>query len=118
MAQIRRLGLPVILLVGLLVLVLPAVAAPESLALRKVRIIDFAFQPATRHAILGDTIGWKNFGAVSHTTTSDTGVWDSGIMASGAVFGWTPEATGTYPYHCILHPDMTGVIIVHPPPTQ
>lgn len=118
MARTHKLLLLVMLLVGLLALVLPAMAAPDSLALRKIRIADNFFSPGTRHAILGDTIGWKNLGAVSHTTTSDTAAWDSGIMAPGAVFGWTPTATGTYTYHCIIHPTMTGTVIVHPPPTE
>ncbi len=114
MTRTRKLLLLVILLVGLLALVLPAVAAPDSLALRKIRIADNVFSPTTRHAILGDTIGWKNFGLATHTTTSDTGVWDSGFIAPGAVFSWTPTAVGTYTYHCTIHTFMTGTVIVHP----
>lgn len=54
-------------------------AAPQ--AITKVKIVDFAFQPATVTVTAGTTVGWKNFGAVSHTSTSNDGRWNSGTSA-------------------------------------
>src|SRR5439155_3721941 len=60
----------------------------------------------------GSTINWWNEGPSAHTTTSDTGVWDSGNVNPGGTFQFTFYSPGTYPYHCNLHPGMTGTIVV------
>lgn len=38
--------------------------------------------------------------------------FDSGNLASGDSFSWTPEEPGTYGYHCTYHSSMTGTITV------
>lgn len=38
--------------------------------------------------------------------------FDSGNLASGDSFSWTPEEPGTYGYHCTYHSGMTGTITV------
>jgi plastocyanin len=50
--------------------------------------------------------------AVAHTVTSDTGVWDSGTLATGQSYSHTFDQPGTYPYHCAIHPFMKATIIV------
>jgi hypothetical protein len=47
-----------------------------------------------------------------HTVTSDTGVFASGDLLSGGLFAWTFNAVGAYPYHCTVHPGMTGQVDV------
>jgi len=60
----------------------------------------------------GTTVTWKNEDDTSHTTTSDTpGIWDSGIFNTGKSYSVTFNSTGTYTYHCNVHP-MTGTIEV------
>lgn len=44
--------------------------------------------------------------------TAQDPAFDSGNLASGDRFSWTPEAPGTYSYHCTYHPGMTGTITV------
>jgi plastocyanin len=83
-------------------------AAPPS-----VSIVDFAFTPGTLTIPVGTTVTWTNKGAVNHTTTSDTGLWDSGLLAPGATFSFTFSSAGTFPYHCNVHFMMTGTIVVH-----
>lgn len=39
--------------------------------------------------------------------------FDSGNLASGDSFSWTPEEPGTYGYHCAYHSSMTGTITVN-----
>ena len=71
-----------------------------------------------RNGDVGTTGGAYGSGATSgttHTITSDTqGLFDSGSLAPGATFEHTFTAAGTYPYHCSIHPTMTGVIVVNP----
>jgi hypothetical protein len=34
------------------------------------------------------------------------------VLATGDAMGWTFEQPGIYPYSCMIHPGMTGAIIV------
>ncbi len=82
-----------------------------------VSIVDFSFNPQSIEIDVGTTVRWTNNDAVPHTTTSNTGVWDSGNMASGETFSFTFKNTGTFGYFCEIHPSMTGTIeVVMPTP--
>lgn len=59
----------------------------------------------------GTTVTWVNKDDTAHTTTSNSGLWNSGVMAVGSSFSYTFSTAGTYPYHCNIHP-MTGTIEV------
>jgi hypothetical protein len=61
----------------------------------------------------GTQVIWKNDDNTQHTTTSDTGIWDSGIMNPGQSFSFTFTNPGTYSYFCNVHP-MVGVVVVVP----
>ncbi|MGD2070172.1 MAG: plastocyanin/azurin family copper-binding protein [Gemmatimonadota bacterium] len=81
-----------------------------------VGIRDFSFHPAVRTVPPGTTVTWVNCepsGIASHTTTSDDGVWDSGLLApGGATYSRTFDEVGSFPYHCTPHPFMTGEVRV------
>jgi len=77
-----------------------------------VTIVDFAFQPASVEVQAGTTVTWTNSGAATHTVTADNGAFDSGQLASGATFSQTFDTAGTFTYHCEIHPQMTGTIVV------
>jgi hypothetical protein len=79
---------------------------------RFVFMTDNNYQPQTVTITVGSTIRWMNEGPSQHTTTSDTGVWDSGILNPGFGFQFMFNTPGTYPYHCTLHPGMIGTILV------
>ncbi len=70
----------------------------------------------------GDTVTWTNNSTVAsgipHTSTSDTGVWDSGTLNPGQSFSHTFAAAGTFPYHCDFHQNigMVGTITVNAAP--
>jgi len=83
-------------------------AAPGIVA---VRIVDFAFDPATVTTPVGTTVLWTNTG-VEHTTTSSDNVWGSEVLERGDTFRYQFTRPGTYPYICGLHPDMQATIIV------
>ena len=60
----------------------------------------------------GGTITWMNNDAITHTATSDTGVWDSGNLGPGASFSKTFQNAGTFTYKCTIHPGMVGTVNV------
>lgn len=76
-----------------------------------VTIQDFSFAPAAVTIKAGTTVQWTNHGPSAHTTTSDSGVWDSGILnapgsggGAGGTFKFTFTQAGTFSYHCTNHP--------------
>lgn len=84
-----------------------------------VLIKSMAFTPSTITVAAGTTITWTNNDSVSHTVTSDTGLFDSGSMSStgasgsGGSYSYTFTTAGSFPYHCTIHPSMTGTVIVN-----
>jgi cellulose 1,4-beta-cellobiosidase len=78
-----------------------------------VQIVDFAFQPASLTVNQGATVTWRNAGAATHTTTSDTNLWNSGNLTPGQTFAFTFTTAGTFTYHCNIHTTMTGTITVN-----
>ncbi len=77
-----------------------------------VTIVDFAFQPRLVSVPAGGTVTWQNNGAAPHTVTSNTGTFDSGTIGSGGSFSTTFSNPGMYMYHCEIHPNMMGAVMV------
>src|SRR6266550_1533266 len=105
---------------GLLALPLVAFAATSA-----VNIQNSAFAPAATTIKVGDTVTWTNRDAFSHTSTSDAGAWDTGVITAGASRSFTFTSAGTFAYHCSIHSFMKGTVVVQavstpqptPPPT-
>jgi plastocyanin len=91
-----------------------AVACPLSgqAAVANVSIGDDFFNPTSSKINVNDQIKWTWTGSISHSTTSNTGLWDSGLNGNGFTFSRTFTAAGSFPYHCTLHGFMTGTITV------
>ena len=79
----------------------------------EVLIQNYAFDPATITVSANTTVTWTNNDAVSHTVTSDNGLFDSGMMNTGKTFSHLFSTPGSYPYHCTIHSYMTGTVIVN-----
>ncbi|HEY8115829.1 MAG TPA: cupredoxin domain-containing protein [Actinomycetota bacterium] len=101
-----------------LVLLAPAVGAHErggessgATLVARVRVIDFGFRPRTLMIARGTVVRWVNRGARTHTTTSNTGLWNH-RLAPGETFRRRFRRMGTFAYHCSIHPQMTGTITV------
>ena len=75
-------------------------------------ISNFAFDPADLTVKVGQTVTWTNNDPFAHRLVGDKGEFDSGTMAGGATFSFTFKSTGTFTYHCTIHPSMTGTVIV------
>lgn len=90
----------------------PAVVALPR-ASSGVTIASLAFAPSALTVAAGDSVVWTNTDPQVHTTTSNTGVWDSGGLNSNQSYTFTFSTPGTYAYHCSIHSFMTGSITVN-----
>jgi len=95
----------------------------EASAVNAVSMGDNFFQPVGMTVPAGTTVQWRNDGVLPHTVTSDTGAartFDSGILRTGGTYSLTFDAPGSFAYHCDVHPEMTGAVVVEaaaaPPP--
>ncbi len=69
---------------------------------------------------VGGEVTWSNDDSAAHTVTSGTaadgpdGYWDSSLFMAGTTFSvvFDDFEPGTYPYFCMVHPWMTGVVVV------
>jgi len=77
-----------------------------------VSIKDFAFNPATITAKVGQTITFTNQDTTDHTATVSGGACTTGHITPGSASGLTFSAPGTYAFACAIHPSMTGTITV------
>jgi plastocyanin/DNA-binding beta-propeller fold protein YncE len=73
-----------------------------------------SFRPHTLVLATGATVTWHNDDDMPHALTSNEGWFESGEMAAGDSFVQQFDRPGTFRYHCSLHPDMEGVVIVLP----
>jgi hypothetical protein len=80
-----------------------------------ISIIDYAFSPPAVTLNVDDQVVWTWAGAANHSSTSDTALWNSGILGPGSSFTNAFLAAGDYPYHCTAHPFMTASITVVSP---
>lgn len=75
-------------------------------------IKDFSFNPGEIRIQAGTTVIWTNQDNASHTVTADDGNFDSGLIPAGEAYEFAFTTPGTFSYHCTVHPDMKGVIVV------
>jgi plastocyanin len=80
-------------------------------------LTDSAFQPDPVNVSILSTVTWTNNDAQPHTATSGEnaapdGIFDSGILVAHKSFSHTFAEAGEYPYYCMLHPNMVGIVRV------
>ena len=88
----------------------PAVIAKVSITTNKKGV--FTFKPKSVTIAVGTTVKWTNNTTVAHTVTSDTGIFNSGIINPGGTFSFKFTKKGTFGYHCSIHPFMMATITV------
>src|SRR5947207_11213532 len=79
----------------------------------------FFFTPPSVTIHPGDTVKWT-WSSTGHSSTSGTpghpsGLWDSGVLAQGAMFTHTFNTVGSFPYYCTPHGaccNMVGTVTV------
>ena len=76
------------------------------------------FIPATVTIGVGGMVTFANNDAAAHTSTAGTpadgpsGAWDSSLVMMGSAYTTPALDAGEYPYFCMVHPWMTGLVIV------
>ena len=79
----------------------------------KITIQATQFSPSSLTMLMGTKVTWTNADADIHSVVSDDAVsFNSGNINPGATFSFTPSATGTYAYHCGIHPAVKGILYV------
>ncbi len=90
----------------------PAASATSTSAVTVV-IKNFAYTPANFTVSPGERVTVRNEDRAIHTLTADNQAFNTGNVANGVPVTFTaPTQPGRYPYHCLLHPYMTGVLTV------
>jgi plastocyanin len=77
-----------------------------------VDIDDHTFDPAELNVAAGTTVTWTNADTEAHTVTADNGLFDSGVLEPGQSYSTWLGGSGTVTYHCEIHPDMKGSVVV------
>ena len=90
----------------------PSSSKPVSTS--SVSIKNTAFDPISVSVSAGSVITWTNNDSVYHQIITDSNLPDleSGVLDSGATYSFTFSQTGTFPYHCNIHPEMKGQVTV------
>jgi quinohemoprotein ethanol dehydrogenase len=82
-------------------------------AANEVKLIDYAFAPARITVPAGTKVTFTNDGTEMHNaSSSDSGGWDTGLLAHGQSASIVFNRPGTYNFNCSPHPSMIGQIIV------
>jgi len=80
--------------------------------------MNMCYMPYNAALDLGGEAMWHNVDTMAHTVTSGTpaegldDVFDSSLVPAGGMFSYKFEEAGTYDYFCMVHPWMTGSVIV------
>lgn len=92
----------------------PALAAgptAQTSATKTVSISGFAYKPATLTVAKGTTVRFANNDQAPHTATR-AGGFDTKRIGAGKSASVRFNARGTFRYHCTIHPEMRGKIVV------
>jgi len=79
-----------------------------------VNMKNFQYSPVTVSIDVGDTVRWlNNEDSVAHTATSEAFPgFATTVIAAGETASVVFDKAGAYPYFCLIHPGMRGVVLV------
>jgi plastocyanin len=91
--------------------------APSNGSTSQVMLGDCVFTPTVNRVAVGATVTWRNGSTQAHEVVGSNMTWGvhDKLLAPGDTIGWTFETAGTYAYSCMIHPGMSGVIVVGDP---
>ncbi|MCE9652388.1 MAG: PEFG-CTERM sorting domain-containing protein [Nitrosarchaeum sp.] len=79
---------------------------------------DGCFIPKEATVDVGGSVIFSNTDTAAHTFTAGTaadgpsGAFDSSLVVAGSSYEWKPTTAGSFPYYCMVHPWMAGLIVV------
>ena len=83
----------------------------DAAAKQKVSIVEFSYMPGRTVIAAGGKVTFDNTSTYTHTATHK-GVFETGKIPPGQSATVTFKKPGVYAFHCLIHPFMTGKIIV------
>jgi plastocyanin len=88
--------------------------APSTGETTQVVLGDCVFTPTMNSVPVGTTVTWRNGSSQAHEVVGSNLIWGAHdkLLAPGDTIGWTFETAGVYAYSCMIHPGMTGVVVV------
>ena len=96
------------------------IAIPQGTSMPGCEETNECYNPYSITVKTGAVIEWQNFDDAAHTVTSGTpengpdGYFDTGLFLGQESFKVQLKKAGIYDYFCMVHPWMTGKIIVEP----
>jgi plastocyanin len=93
---------------------LPASSAGDTATASRtanVSIVNFAFRPGALAVGKGTKVVFSNTSNTAHTATRAAG-FDTGRIKPGRSASVTFRQRGTFRYHCKIHPEMRGKVVV------
>ncbi len=94
------------------------VSAPEGTSVPGCEVTNECFVPYEVTIDVGGEVTWSNDDSAAHTVTAGSaadgpsGVFDSSLFMAGTTFSHKFDAEGEFPYFCMVHPWMAGVVTV------
>ncbi len=95
-----------------------SVSAPQGTSVPGCEETSECFVPYEVTVDVGGVVTWSNDDSAAHTVTAGgagdgpSGVFDSSLFMAGTTFSHTFEAEGEFPYFCMVHPWMEGIVTV------
>ena len=86
----------------------------DSATGNEVKLLPCAFSPTVTRIAVGTEVTFSNGSDFSHLITGANQEWGSPDveLQPGQKLSHTFDAAGIYPYACVLHPGMSGAIVV------
>ena len=94
------------------------VPAPGSGAPGCEETAEGCYIPKEATVDVGGKVIFSNTDTAAHTFTAGSpaegpsGEFDTSLVSAGSSYEWTPTTVGEFPYYCMVHPWMAGLIVV------
>jgi predicted secreted protein with PEFG-CTERM motif len=95
-----------------------SVSTPQGTSVPGCEVTNQCFMPYEVTVDVGGKVTWSNDDTAAHTVTAGSaadgpsGVFDSSLFMAGTTFSHTFEEVGEFPYFCMVHPWMQGIVTV------
>ncbi|HSB83743.1 MAG TPA: PEFG-CTERM sorting domain-containing protein [Nitrosarchaeum sp.] len=79
---------------------------------------DGCFIPKEATVDVGGSVIFSNTDTAAHTFTAGSaadgpsGAFDSSLVIAGSSYEWKPTTAGSFPFYCMVHPWMAGLVVV------
>jgi plastocyanin len=83
---------------------------PALVPTAAVRIVDFRYKPRLLTIVAGTKVTWTNYDGTGHNVVFKR--FGSIVLGTGETYSHAFKVAGTFRYHCTLHFDMKGKVVV------